>query len=99
MNILSALDYESAAEATDNDVSFEGEKTERENVFIFPNNLLSLQGALPGPQPGFVIYWRISTSRRTPEILRQLWSVSSYRSAARESCYPSLGYIIDCKHL
>ena len=28
MNILSTLDYESAAEATDNDVSFEGEKAE-----------------------------------------------------------------------
>ena len=37
MNILSTLDYESAAEATDNDASFEGENVL--NVFIVSDNL------------------------------------------------------------
>ena len=42
MIILSASDYESAAEATDNDVSFEGEKT---FVFLFIfQQLFRLQG-------------------------------------------------------
>ena len=53
MNILSALDYESAAEATDNEVSFEGEKT---FVIVFRILRFPLQGVLLGPQLGFVIY-------------------------------------------
>ena len=83
MNILSSSDYESAAEATDNDISFEGER-ECLYVFIFSPNKFPLQGVLPGRQEGSAIYWILSTSRTTLEILRPHWRVSSYRLAVTE---------------